>query len=58
MVLDFSSHNDRLQVFFQLLHGNEMWVNSKESKFGVKKLEYLGHIISAGGVLDDQRLQQ
>jgi len=56
--LDFSSHNNHLRVVFELLHSNELWVNSKECKFGVKHLEYLGHIISAGGVLADQRLQQ
>lgn len=46
-------HEAHLREVFQLLRENKLVVNQKWCNFGVKKVEYLGHIVSTKGVLAD-----
>ena len=52
---DVESHAQHLCTVFQLLLDNKLVVNKKKCDFGVDKVEYLGHIVSAAGVFTDPR---
>lgn len=50
---DMGTHTSHLQQVFQKMHEHELWVNRKKCNFGVKQLEYLGHLISGEGIKAD-----
>ena len=50
---DIASYLEHLRAVFQLLIVNSMVVNKKKCEFGVARVEYLGHIVSAYGVSAD-----
>lgn len=47
------SHVKHLREVLQLLADNKLYENMKKCSFGVQQVEYLGHIISAEGVVTD-----
>lgn len=50
---DMGTHTSHLQQVFQKMREHELWVNRKKCNFGVKQLEYLGHLISGEGIKAD-----
>ncbi|XP_044476613.1 uncharacterized protein LOC123204119 [Mangifera indica] len=53
-----SAHLHHLSLALQLLSDHHLLLNRKKCSFGVSRLEYLGHIISAEGVAaDPQKIQ-
>jgi len=48
---------ERLQhvrIILQVLLSNQLYAKESQCRFGVKRVEYLGHIVSAEGVSVDQ----
>jgi len=52
---DKDSHRDHLLQVFEILKRNHLWVNRKKCCFESSSIEYLGHIISAQGVVADPK---
>ncbi|RXY02236.1 hypothetical protein DD576_30100, partial [Klebsiella pneumoniae] len=46
-------HKQHLQVIFQALRENKLFLNQKKSDFFLQEIQYLGHIISQDGILMD-----
>ena len=46
-------HKKHLQVIFQTLRENKLFINQKKSEFFLKEIQYLGHIISRNGIRMD-----
>ncbi|MCO5559028.1 hypothetical protein L7F22_012620 [Adiantum nelumboides] len=44
-------HKKHLQVIFQALRDNKLFINQKKSEFFLQEIQYLGHIISAKGTI-------
>ncbi|XP_044482008.1 uncharacterized protein LOC123208541 [Mangifera indica] len=55
---DLTAHLDHLNLALQLLSNHHLLLNKKKCSFGVSRLEYLGHLISAEGVAaNPQKIQ-
>ncbi|KZV19807.1 peroxidase 64 [Dorcoceras hygrometricum] len=52
---DVEEHVKHLQIVFQLLQDNQFFVNEKKCGFGLKEIEYLGHVVSGKGVSVDRK---
>ncbi|MCO5587306.1 hypothetical protein L7F22_041254 [Adiantum nelumboides] len=51
-------HKKHLQVIFQALRDNKLFINQKESEFFLQEIQYLGHIISKLGIrMDPSKLE-
>ncbi|RYA46877.1 reverse transcriptase domain-containing protein [Enterobacter cloacae complex sp. GF14B] len=51
-------HKQHLQVIFQVLRENKLYVNRKKSEFFLQEIQYLGHIISQDGIqMDPSKLE-
>ncbi|MCO5590414.1 hypothetical protein L7F22_044383 [Adiantum nelumboides] len=51
-------HKKHLQVIFQALRDNKLFINRKKSEFFLQELQYLGHIISKSGIrMDPSKLE-
>lgn len=50
---DFKTHIEHLRVTLDLLRRNKLYAKLSKCTFGVKEVEYLGHIISDKGVATD-----
>ena len=48
-----ASHLKHLQVTLQILRKNTLYVKKSKCIFGVKEVDYLGHVLSAQGVATD-----
>ena len=46
-------HKKHLQVIFQVLRNNKLYVNQKKSEFFLTEIHYLGHIVSHNQVRMD-----
>jgi Reverse transcriptase (RNA-dependent DNA polymerase) len=46
---DTEQHQQHLVALFQRLSDNGLVINSEKCSFGVKKLDFLGHEVSAAG---------
>lgn len=47
-------HKQHLEEVLSLLQRHQLYANRKKCQFGSKKIEYLGHVISAEGVAADE----
>ena len=47
-------HLDHLQLVFQKLRDNQLYLKASKCSFAQEQLEYLGHVISAAGVATDK----
>ena len=55
---DWQTHLQHLQLVFEMLGRHKLYVKLSKCEFGATKVEYLGHIISQGGVfMDDKKLK-
>jgi Reverse transcriptase (RNA-dependent DNA polymerase) len=52
-IIDLHTHKEHLSKVLQLLQDNQLYAKLSKCEFRVKKIEYLGHIISADGVATD-----
>lgn len=52
---DMDNHLDHLRAVLQALQQHELKVNTKKYSFGLSSIEYLGHILSAEGVVADPK---
>lgn len=52
---DMDNHLDHLRAVLQALQQHELKVNAKKYSFGLSSIEYLGHILSAEGVVADPK---
>ncbi|MCO5548548.1 hypothetical protein L7F22_002008 [Adiantum nelumboides] len=51
-------HKKHLQVIFQALRDNKLFINQKKSEFFLQEIQYLGHIISKSGIrMDPSKLE-
>ncbi|MCO5555398.1 hypothetical protein L7F22_008944 [Adiantum nelumboides] len=51
-------HKKHLQVIFQALRDNKLFINQKKSEFFLQEIQYLGHIISKSGIrMDPSKLK-
>ena len=51
-------HKEHLQVIFQVLRENKLFINQKKSEFFLEEIRYLGHIISKYGIrMDSKKLK-
>ncbi|MCO5580468.1 hypothetical protein L7F22_034336 [Adiantum nelumboides] len=51
-------HKEHLNVIFQALRDNKLYVNQKKSEFFLQEIQYLGHIISKNGIrMDPAKLE-
>ncbi|MCO5555335.1 hypothetical protein L7F22_008881 [Adiantum nelumboides] len=51
-------HKKHLQVIFQALRDNKLFINQKKSEFFLQEIQYLGHIISKLGIrMDPSKLE-
>ncbi|MCO5580537.1 hypothetical protein L7F22_034405 [Adiantum nelumboides] len=51
-------HKKHLQVIFQALRDNKLFINQKKSAFFLQEIQYLGHIISKSGIrMDPSKLE-
>lgn len=50
---DQFTHIHHLGMAFEVLKCNSLWVNYNKCCFGALQLEYLGNVISAGGIIAD-----
>ncbi len=48
-------HEGHLQVVFNALRTNKLYINQKKREFFLKKIQYLGHIISKTGIWMDPK---
>ncbi|KAJ3705864.1 hypothetical protein LUZ61_009569 [Rhynchospora tenuis] len=48
-------HKQHLGAAMRILEENELYAKKSKCEFGVEKLEYLGHVISAGGIATDPK---
>ena len=50
-------HKQHLRVVFEVLSENKLKINQKKSKFSLKEVQYLGHIISHSSIrMDPEKL--
>ena len=54
----FAQHLDQLKVIFQRFKKTELKVNVPKCSFGLKKIPYLGYIISIDGIKPDPKKVQ
>lgn len=52
---DLNSQLNHLKITLQILKENNLFVKLSKCDFGVEKIEYLGHVISNGGVATDPK---
>jgi len=50
-----TKHAKQVLQVLELLRQNSLFINQKKCSFGVKEVEYLGHIISVAGVAVDPK---
>ncbi|MCO5570722.1 hypothetical protein L7F22_024450 [Adiantum nelumboides] len=51
-------HKKHLQVIFQALRDNKLFINQKKSEFFLQEIQYLGHIISKSNIrMDPSKLE-
>ncbi|MCO5553915.1 hypothetical protein L7F22_007441 [Adiantum nelumboides] len=51
-------HKKHLQIIFQALRDNKLFINQKKSEFFLQEIQYLGHIISKSGIhMDPSKLE-
>ncbi|MCO5611700.1 hypothetical protein L7F22_065958 [Adiantum nelumboides] len=51
-------HKKHLQVIFQALRDNKLFINQKKSEFFLQEIQYLGHIISKSSIrMDPSKLE-
>ncbi|MCO5604146.1 hypothetical protein L7F22_058306 [Adiantum nelumboides] len=51
-------HKKHLQVIFQALRDNKLFINQKKNEFFLQEIQYLGHIISKLGIrMDPSKLE-
>ena len=51
-------HKEHLRVVFEELRAHKLYVNAKKSKFFLREIRYLGHIISKDGIsMDPEKLK-
>ena len=48
-------HEGHLQVVFNALRTNKLYINQKKSEFFLKEIQYLGHILSKTGIRMDPK---
>ncbi|KAJ3704209.1 hypothetical protein LUZ61_007914 [Rhynchospora tenuis] len=50
---DLETHKQHLSMVLELLRENQLFAKRSKCEFGMKKIEYLGHVISEEGVATD-----
>ena len=53
--ISLQDHLHHLRLVFQVLLNNQLYAKKSKCSFGVKEVEYLGHIVSAEGVSVDKK---
>jgi len=48
-----AEHAQHLKWVFDSLRAHNLWVKRAKCKFGVKEIEYLGHLVTGDGVKPD-----
>ena len=49
----WNSHLKHVETILKLLEENKFYANKSKCSFGQKEIEFLGHIVSAGGIKVD-----
>ncbi|KAJ4811165.1 polyprotein [Rhynchospora pubera] len=52
---DMETHKQHLSLALELLRRNQLFAKESKCEFGLREIEYLGHVISEHGVSTDQK---
>jgi len=53
--ISLQDHLHHLRLVFQVLLNSQLYAKKRKCSFGVKEIEYLGHIVSVEGVSVDKK---